>query len=105
AGSIYTTSVIRPGNFDVRMTQSVRARNALVRVALVPDEDTLFQIRALAHRIAESRSRGVAILIVVDGPQGWTPRWGVQPGVNRSTPAAPPPLSRFEELPDFTLVT
>lgn len=105
SGSIYTTYVTRPGNFDVRMTQSARARNASLRVALLPSENDLPYARELASRIAMARSRGTSVLVVCDGPAGWKPRWGIEPAVNRWSESSPRPLSALEAVPGFELVT
>jgi hypothetical protein len=79
AGDIYTTHVAKPGNFDVRMTQSARARVARLRVALLPDETGLPYVKDLAARIARDRDPGSAVLLVCHGLQGWAPRWGIEP--------------------------
>ena len=76
---IYTTTVDKPGNFDVRMTQSVRARDARLRVALLPHPHDLADVRRLAARIARDRDPGSGVLLVCDEPTGWTPRWAVEP--------------------------
>lgn len=106
ATRIYTTHVAKPGNFDVRMTQSARARNAWLRIALLPSASDLQFVVDLAMRIARERSPGTAVLIVCDGPDGWQPRWGVQPFTPGPAASRQDYLGRFESwVPDFSLRT
>lgn len=84
AADIYTAYVSQPGNFGVRMTQSVRARSARLRVALVPDDkdqdwywDWAYLTDA-ASRMARDSYPGTALLLVRDMP-GWRPVWGIEP--------------------------
>jgi len=103
---IYTTHVAKPGNFDVRMTQSVRARNAWLRVALLPEESHLGFVVDLARRIAQDRSPGTAVLLVCDGPDGWRPRWGVEPAPGGPSSVRSGHLARLQGLvPEFRLET
>lgn len=92
---IYTAYVAKPGNFDVRMTQSERARDARLRVALLPREADLPYIEELAARIAIHRYTGSAVLLICDGPDGWAPRWGLQPRADEHPVLRPFNLERF----------
>ena len=92
---IYPAYVAKPGNFDVRMTQSERARDARLRVALLPREADLPYIEELAARIAIHRYTGSAVLLICDGPDGWAPRWGLQPRADEHPVLRPFNLERF----------
>ena len=106
ANEIYTTHVAKPGNFDVRMTQSSRARRAWLRVALLPNEDDLAFVLDAASRIARERSPGTAVLLVCDGPDGWRPRWGIEPASDGPPSARSGHLARIATwFPEFTLST
>jgi MoxR-like ATPase len=107
ADEIYTTHVAKPGNFDVRMTQSSRARGAKLRVALLPNEDDLPFVEGIAARIARDRSPGTAILLVCDTPQsGWRPRWGMEAAEGSAPAVRSGHLARLISwFPDFELRT
>lgn len=106
AGEIYTTHVEKPGNFDVRMMQSARARDARLRVALLPHEKDLPDVKPLAARIARDRDRGTAVLLVCDEPTGWTPRWGVEATGSGLLSAGTGTSFGFDKYPeDFELYT
>lgn len=77
-GAIYTSHIAKAGNFDVRMTQSDRARNASFRVALVPNELDLSPVAEQAARLAAERNPGTSVLVVFDSPTGWRPWWGIE---------------------------
>jgi MoxR-like ATPase len=95
ARDIYTAFVAKPGNFDVRMTQSARARDAWLRVALLPTETDLAFIVDAAARIARDRNPGTAVLLVCYSSSGWTPRWGIEPASSGPPSARSGHLSRF----------
>lgn len=106
AASIYTTHVAKPGNFDVRMTQSGRARNARLRVALLPRDADLWYIVDFARRIARNRYPGTAVLLICDRSGRWTPRWGVEPEVTEQSSDSPANLFHFRGwFSDFLLET
>jgi MoxR-like ATPase len=100
ATDIYTTHVAKPGNFDVRMTQSVRARDARLRVALLPNETDLGFIVDAASRIARDRNPGTAVLVICYGPGGWIPRWGLEPASSEPPAAGSGYLSRLARWVD-----
>lgn len=104
-GAIYTTYVAKAGNFDVRMTQSVRARNASFRVALVPNELDLAPVAEQATRLAAERNLGISVLVVFDSPTGWRPRWGVEPFPRNAGLAGGPAgsMSPLEQVLGFKL--
>jgi MoxR-like ATPase len=104
-GSIYTTQVAKPGNFDVRMTQSTRARTARVKVALLPTAADAVFVKDMAVRSVITRDRGAAFLLVSDTPGGWVPQWGIEPSVNQWDPASPPPFTNLEAVPGFQRAT
>jgi Domain of unknown function (DUF4263) len=97
AAEVYTVYVSKSGNFDVRMTQSQRARQARLRVALLPDEpdsegtwDWNYMMD-LASRMARVRYPGTAVLLVHDKKINyehphWTPVWGIEPGGGPESP-------------------
>ena len=93
---IYTTHVSQPGNFDVRMTQSGRARNARLRVALVPAEKDLADFTDVASRMAQGRYPGTAVLLIHDKLGNWTPRWGIEPSNPELLSDQPGYLSHFQ---------
>ena len=103
--TIYTTYVKKPGNFDVRMTQSARARNAPIRVALLPSVDDLPFVKDLAGRIAQERSPGTSIVLACEKPSAWRPWWGVEPATPPWSPGMPGPLRPLMTVPGFELVT
>jgi Domain of unknown function (DUF4263) len=105
ASAIYTTHVAKPGNFDVRMTQSKRARGAQLRVALVPRERDFRFVIDLAARIAIKEYPGTAALVISDWSGRWTPRWGIEPQITGEHPSDDPfNLSRFRLwFPDYSL--
>jgi Domain of unknown function (DUF4263) len=105
--AIYTAHVAKPGNFDVRMTQSKRAREAQLRVALVPRERDFGFVVGLAARIAGDEYPGTAALVVPDWSGRWTPRWGIEPQITGEHPSDDPfNLSRFRSwFYDFELRT
>jgi len=103
--TVYTTFVRKPGNFDVRLTQSPRARNALVRVALLPSVDDVPFVRDLADRVARERSPGTSVVLACDEPSGWRPRWAVEPATPPWAPGAPGPLLPLTAVPGYELVT
>lgn len=77
--AIYTAHIARASNFDVRMTQSRRAREASFRVALVPNRGDLEPVKAQSRRLAAERSPGSSMLVVSRDQSGWRPDWGMQP--------------------------
>jgi hypothetical protein len=95
ASDIYTTHVAKPGNFDVRMTQSDRARDSRLRVALLPREADLADSEELAARTAIHRYTGSAVLLICDMSGRWTPRWGIQPRPDQHPAALSYNLERF----------
>lgn len=99
ATDIYTAYVSKRDNFDVRMTQSPRARRARLRVALLPKRTELTQVVDLAIRLARSTYFGSAVLLVCDTPDGWSPRWGVEPAAFGEPSGLPANLSRFNMWP------
>lgn len=105
ADEIYTTHVAKPGNFDVRMTQSSRAREAKLRVGLLPVEDDLPLVEGIAARIARERSPGTSILLITDTSQsGWRPRWGMEPAEGSAPTVRSGHLARLLNwFPDFEL--
>jgi hypothetical protein len=103
-GGVYTTHVAKPGNFDVRMTQSERARDARLRIALLPSEADLANVIDLAARIARVRKPGTAVLLICDTPDGWITRWGIEPEATGQPSGSPGNLSRFRDwFDDFEL--
>lgn len=99
ATQIYTAYVSKPANFDVRLTQSVRARSAQLRVALVP-RNQIFAFAGyteLASRLVREQYPGTAVLIVCDRPDGWTPVWGIEPAHPGPASGQPGQLSPFAE--------
>jgi Domain of unknown function (DUF4263) len=90
AGDIYAAHIDKPGNFDVRMTQSGRAREAKIRVGVMPSKATirgdLADNKSLALRTAREKYPGTSVLLVCDGQDGWRPAWATEP--DRTTPAA-----------------
>ena len=106
---IYTSYIARPSNFDVRMTQSRRAREALLRVALVPNDQDVQPNLAQAMRLAEERNPGSSVLLVLDADQGethaaWRPVWGVSPDLGTPTPGgARGDLAPLERVIGFQL--
>ena len=95
AADIYTAYVSKRANFDVRLTQSHRARRARLRVALLPSEANLAQVMDLAIRTARTDYPGTAVLLVCDTPDGWAPRWGIEPEATGQPSDLPANLSRF----------
>jgi hypothetical protein len=95
---IYTSHIAKAGNFDVRMTQSVRARDARLRIGLVPltvvTEGDLPYVKEAAVRIARDRYPGTSVLLVCDGLDGWRPTWAVGPAESE---ASIRDFSRFSE--------
>jgi hypothetical protein len=91
-GDIYTTHVAKVGRFDVRMTQSTRARESKLRVALIPrelnNESDWAHLKSTATRFARDRNPGITILLICDGPDGWAPRWGIEPKMAERVSAA-----------------
>jgi hypothetical protein len=91
AGDIYAAHIDKPGNFDVRMTQSGRAREAKIRVGVVPSKATargdLADNKSLALRMARETYPGTSVLLVCDRPDGWRPAWATEPA-NRATSAS-----------------
>ena len=104
-GAIYTTHIAKAGNFDVRMTQSPRARNASFRVALVPNELDLAPVIEQATRLASERNLGISVLVVFDSPTGWRPWWGVEPSPENAGAAGRPAgnMSPLERVLGFRL--
>jgi MoxR-like ATPase len=79
AEGIYTTFVSKPGNFDVRMTQSKRASGATLRVALFEQHSDFRPLKELARRLARETRPGTAVLLLRRDPdQSWKPVWGVE---------------------------
>lgn len=110
AADIYTVHLANPGNFDVRMTQSTRAREASLRVGLVPSELDIewnwAYFNRVASRLARDRYPGTAVLLVCDGLRGWRPRWAIEPADSRLPPAQSGALPRFAAwFDDFELQT
>jgi hypothetical protein len=110
ASDIYTAHILRPGNFDVRMTQSERARTAQLRVGLVPHETdnewNVAYLKGVASRIARDRNPGTAVLLFFDGPGGWTPRWAIVPAGPEPPSTPPSSLSQFGTwFDEFELAT
>jgi MoxR-like ATPase len=104
-GGIYTTHIAKAGNFDVRMTQSDRARSASFRVALVPSELDLAPVAEQATRLAVERNRGTSVLVVFDSPTGWRPWWGIEPSPENAGAAGRPAgnMSPLEQVRGFRL--
>lgn len=103
-GTIYTTHIAKVGNFDVRMTQSPRARETSFRVALVPNEEDLQPVITQARRLAAERNRGSSILVISKSPSGWQPRWGAQPdGKGVRVAHRTGDMSPLRDIPGFVL--
>jgi len=95
ATDIYTAYVSKRDNFEVRMTQSPRARRAQLRVGLLPSESLLTQVVDVATRFVLTKYPGSAVLLVCDTRDGWVPRWGVEPETVGESPDSHGSLSRF----------
>lgn len=102
---IYTSHILRPGNFDVRMTQSPRARDAALRVALAPEAEDLGSIVSQSQRLVKESKPGSSILVVAKNPSGWRPTWGMQPNVQGEGNTLPVPgdMGRLTSIQNFTL--
>ena len=106
AVDIYAAYISQPGNFDVRMTQSERARNARLRVAVVPADKDWTDLTEVASRMAQGRYPGTAVLVIRDNSENWTPRWGIEPSNPELLSDLPGYLSRFQiSFDDFELQT
>jgi len=107
AADIYAAHIGKPDRFDVRMTQSRRARAARLRVGLVPEETdnewNVAYLKEVASRIARDRNPGIAVLLVFDGPGGWTPRWAIEPESSGLGSERPGSLSRLGASNNFEL--
>lgn len=101
ASDIYTAHVAKPGNFDVRMTQSKRARSAKLRIALIYKEEDFSVDVELAERMVTEDYIGTAVLVISDATGRWTPRWGIEPRITGEHPSEDPfNLVQFTELID-----
>ena len=104
--AIYTAYISKSGNWDVRLTQSVDARKAWLRVALVPKDRDWRGLKDLASRTARERYPGTAVLVISDKPEGWTPVWGIEPAEHGQVSDRPSHLSLFAtSFVDFELQT
>lgn len=105
--TIYTSHILKSGNFDVRMTQSAKARDASFRVALAPEPDDLESIINQSQRLVTKRKPGSSILVVSKDPSGWRPVWGMQPDLAGAghTPRVPGDMNRLTSVSGFTLAT
>lgn len=103
--TIYTSHILRSGNFDVRMTQSARARDATFRVALVPEADDLESVINQSRRLASIRKPGISILVVAKSESGWRPVWGLQPDLAGAghTPPVLGDMKKLTSVPNFGL--
>lgn len=99
--TIYTSHIFRSSNFDVRMTQSRRARDASFRVALVPNTEDLQPVITQSRRLTIERYPGSAILVVFKSPSGWRPYWGIQPGTEDAQTTGD--MSRLVQVTNFNL--
>jgi hypothetical protein len=105
AADIYAAYVSKRDNFDVRMTQSPRARRARLRVGLLPPHADVAQFTDLAVRFARTTYSGSSVLLVCDLPNGWAPRWGVEPDVTGHPSGTPGNLSPLSGWQGFDLQT
>jgi hypothetical protein len=64
-------------------------------VALLPSEADLAPVVELAVRLARRSYPGTAVLLVCDTPDGWAPRWGIEPETTEQPSDLPGNLSRF----------
>jgi antiviral defense system Shedu protein SduA len=107
ASSIYTVHVAKSGNFDVRMTQSKRGREARLRVAIVKRNADFDSVVNLSTRIAQEEYPGTAALVVSEVSGQWTPRWAIEPRTaDENSPDDPYHLSWLHSwFDDFELRT
>lgn len=105
ASTIYTTHIAKKGNFDVRMTQSKRGRDARLRIAIVRRDVNFWELIHLSGRIAEEEYPGTAVLIISDLESGqWSPRWAIEPRFVESPDDDPFHLTRLQRwFEDFQL--
>lgn len=106
--SIYTAHVAKRGNYDVRMTQSERGRDARLRVAIVKRSTDFDNVVQLSERTATERYPGTAGIVVSEVDGRWAPRWAIEPRITGGNPPDDDPyhLSRLHSwFDDFELST
>jgi hypothetical protein len=92
ASDVYASHIAKAGNFDVRMRQSDRVQGAKIRIGLIPAEVfndfDLDYLKARAVRLARDRYPGSSVLLICDGPGGWTPVWAVEEAGQEARPGS-----------------